>query len=76
MMLLVFIVATLLIIGWLFWRDRRYREKQLPEVISPDVRKLVNLPTGENAFLRELNEVRGKKLVSKEILKDLNGLFR
>jgi hypothetical protein len=72
-MILFFIILFLLFVAsWFFYRDRRYLKKKLREVISEDMKPLLNIPTEENGFSEQLTQKQKDKKASRKILEDMN----
>lgn len=72
-MYLIFItIFCLVIVIWLFKRDRQYRQKNIEDVVSNDLKKDLNLPTKDDLFPSELKKRTDKESPSKEILKGMN----
>ena len=77
---MILFVVTLLIIllaGWWYYRDRQYLKKQTEEVISDDMKKILNIPTKGDQFPKDVQKYRGqksrgKKRISHEIITLLN----
>lgn len=72
MVLLFIILLLLLMAGWFFYRDRRYLKKKLRDVVSEDMKPLLNIPTPENGFSEQLTQKQKDKKASQKILEDMN----
>lgn len=72
MILILFIALILGIIIFLYYRDRKYRQKELESVVSEDVKKILNLPSDDDGFSKTLDRRSKGDSASKEILKGMN----
>jgi len=70
--LLVIIIASLLFLLWLFRRDRKYMSKQTRDIVSDDMKRILNIPTSEDQFSNDVEASISQKKPSKEILKSFN----
>lgn len=72
MELFLITVAGLAVLFWLIGKERRYRQKQLRDVVSDEMKKELNLPAVDNSFAKNLEDRRQRKKTSQEILRDFN----
>lgn len=59
-------------VGWFFYRDRRYLKKKLRDVVSEDMKPLLNIPTEKSEFSGQLTQKQKDKKTSQKILEDMN----
>lgn len=59
-------------VGWFFYRDRNYLKKELREVVSEDMKPILNIPTDKSEFPGQLLQKQGSKKASRKILEDMN----
>lgn len=71
-LLIIISALTVFLLVWLYLKDRRFLKKRVRDILSEEMRKSVNLPTSQDEFPKNLNEVQQKKLASQEILKKMN----
>ena len=65
-------IVLLFVAGWFFFRDRRYLKKKLRDVVSEDMKPILNIPTEENVFSEQLTQKQKDKKASRKILEDMN----
>lgn len=65
-------VLTIFLLIWWYLKDRRFLKKRVRDILSEEMRKAVNLPTAQDEFPKNLNDVQQKKRTSQEILKKMN----
>ena len=71
-LLIIISVLAIFLLVWLYLKDRRFLKKRTRDILSEEMRKSVNLPTSQDEFPKNLNEVQQKKRTSQEILKKMN----
>ena len=71
-MILVFLFgAACLLSFWLYQRGKRLRSRELKEVMSKEVKRMVNLPVEDDTFPDVMTGIQGKK-ASRKLLKLVN----
>lgn len=71
MTLFFFILVILSISGFLFYRDRQYLNKNAKDVVSDEMKKILNVPTKDDTFAKNLQEPKSER-TSQKILKEFN----
>lgn len=71
-LLIIISALTIFLLVWLYLKDRRFLKKSVRDILSEEMRKSVNLPTSQDEFPKNLNEVQQKKRTSQEILEKMN----
>lgn len=66
------ILSFLGVAGFFFWRDYRFRHKDLREVATPEQKKYLNLPSADENFSERLPRDLPAKRPSQRLLEDMN----
>lgn len=71
-LLIILSALTIFLLVGFYLKDRRFLKKRVRDILSEEMRKSVNLPTGYDEFPKNLSEVQQKKTTSKKILEKMN----
>ena len=72
MILFFFISASFLITWFLYRRDCKYMTSKYKDVASDEMRRALNLKTGDNIFEKEILSRTKKNQLSREILEEMS----
>ena len=62
-----FTLIILFLIGWIIYKDRRYLKKNTRDVVSDDMKKILNIPMPDDKFNEDIQRHTSKASASKKI---------
>lgn len=72
MALAILTVIALLIVLLILRRDRLFLKKETRDIVSEDMKKVLNLPTSQDQFPKDLAKKDYSKTVSAKVWREMN----